>query len=343
MKFSLRLLILFLVTCVVCVLGAAVFVMLSYDLSILVAGNDVTFFSADFFLRALFDIVPFVCVFALMVLVMYLIRHPAKRLQLYVSYAIMCLVTWAVFLPLDIMAAFAYEDAPLESPAPADLSAGYFREYAGNVYFYSRTFRYELMQKDTCGEGLMIDLTGLRGRAGEVYTFTTSATVKPRNGYADTIFANATVMPKVVEKPVQAYRTLQQAARASWAAGIIPWIAFASIGLAFFSIIFIRDVNSWRFLNASVVIASSFLVFTVNAMIYSHAVLSDVSLWCSDLFFNLGHYLPEICSGVARVREPLALFVNIGFTIFYVLFGLICKKINSRRGNIAFFAEEEEE
>ena len=342
MKFPVKLLIIFLVICLTGSLAGAVFIMLSYDLSILVAGNPITFFSVDFFLRAFFDIVPFVCILALMLLVMYVIRHPSKRFPLYATYAGLCLIAWGAFLPLDIMAAFAYEADPFESPTPADLTTGYFREFSGNVYFYSRIFRQTPLEKDMYGEGLMLDLTGLRGKSGEVYTFRTSATVKPRNGYTDTIFDDALRMPPVVEKPVLAYKTLQKAARSSWSAGVIPWICFASMGLALFSVVFIRNVNSWRFLNASVVMAASFLVFTVNAMIYSHVILSDVSLWAADLFFNLGFYLPELFSGVARVKEPLALFVNLAFTLFFVLFGLVCKKINSRQGNISFFSEEDE-
>lgn len=334
---------LFLASCAVGVFAATLYVMLSSDLSLLVAGSDVTFFSADFFLRAFFDIVPFVCVFALMAMVMYVIRHPAKRLRLYLSYAVLCLLVWALFLPLDISAAFAYEDSPLPAPVQAELSSGYFREHEGNLYYYSRVFREPADTEPTRGEGLMIDLRGKKGTSGEVYTFSSEPTVKPANGYADTIFANATVMPPVVARPVKAYRILQEAARTSWAAGVIPWIAFASIGLAFFSILCIRNVNSWRFLNASVVMAASFLVFSVNAMIYSHEFFSGISLWLADVFFNWGFYLPESFSGVARVKEPLALFVNIGFTLLFVLFGILCRKINSRQENIVFFSEEDEE
>ncbi len=342
MKYPVKLTVLFLALCIGATLAATVFVMLTYDLSILVAGSDVRFFSADFFFRALFDIVPFVCVLSLMVLALYIIRHPARRLPLYLTYAGLCLLTWAVFLPLDIMGAFAYEAEPYEAPVAEDLSSGYFREYAGNVYFYSRTFRTSQKDRAVYGEGALIDLTGLRGKAGELYTFSTAATVRPANGYTDTIFANATVMPPVVRKPVNAYKVLQKAARASWSSGLISWIAFASIGLALFSVIFIRNVNSWRFLNASVVMTSSLLVFTINAMIYSHKILSDISLACADFFLSLDYYLPDLLSGVARIREPLALFVNIGFAVFYFVLGLVCKKINSSKENITFFAEEDE-
>ncbi len=343
MKYPVKLTVIFLILCIVASLAASVFVMLTYDLSILVAGSDVTFFSTDFFLRAFFDIVPFICILSLMILALYIIRHPAKRLPLYLTYAFLCLLAWGAFLPLDIMAAFAYEADPYEAPVPEDLSAGYFREFGGNVYFYSRVYHSSEKDKNLYGEGFLIDKAGLRGKAGELYPFTTAVTIKPRNGYTDTIFANATEKPPVVSKPVNAYKVLQKAARASWSAGIIPWIAFASMGLALFSIIFIRNVNSWRFLNASIVMAASLIVFTVNALIYAHKIFSDLSLTCADFFFNLEHYLPDIFSGVGRVREPLALFVNIAFMLFFLIFGFVCKKINSREGNITFFAEEDEE
>ena len=343
MKYWLKVIVLFLSMCVLGTLVGALFVMLNYDIRMLIAGNDLTFFSADFFIRAIFVVFPCICVLSLALLIFYAIRHPSHPLALVLSYSVVCLLAWGGLLPLNKALSIAYEEAPLYAPVAEDLTPGYFRKTAGNIYYYARTFHLAKNEKDVFGEGLMIDLAGLRGKNGEIYSFGAALTVKPQNSFSDLIFMEAAKMPVVVEVPVAAYGTLHTAARLSWQGGVIPWIAFASIGLALFSVVFLRNVNSWRFLNASIVAAASILVLAVNAILYAHLFFSDLSLACSDLFFDVGYYLPDIFSGVARIREPLALFVNIGFVVLYALAGLFGRLIKKRRPVVAVYAEEADE
>lgn len=331
MKASLRLILLFFAICIGGSLVAALLIMLGMDLRVLIAGSSFVPFSAAFFGRGLLLALPLVCIWALLLIVLYGIRHPATSLFPLLTYVVLGLVSWGVFIPAAAGVSGYYDRITfgwVDVSDSADLTPHYFRLYDGNVYYYSRVYRYAEAARDMYGEGLMIDLQGIRGKVGAIYTFSTSVVIRDsERQYSDVIFKEAARMPPVVAAPVKAYMTLFTTASTSVWSGVIAWFAFASLGGVLLATIWLTSLSSWRFLQAFLVSIAGIAVVVLNYLIYAHIFLPDLATACRELFVRIGMQAPHIFSGMMNVVEPLALFVNLLCVCVCFALGLVGKRL----------------
>ena len=339
MKASLTLVLLFFTTCLFGSLASAGLVMLGLDLRVLVAGSSFIPFSAAFFGRGILLSFPFVCIGALLGVLLYLIRHPAQTIFPIITYILLGLLSWGVFIPAATGLNGYYDRITFDwigQAESADLTPNYFRVYDGNVYYYSKVFRYAEAARDMYGEGLMIDLKGIRGKTGAVYTFSTTVVIRDsEKEYSDVIFKEAARMPPVVAAPLKAYMTLYTMASNSVWSGVIAWLSYASLGLAMLATAWLTSLSSWRFLKAFVVVVAGIAVAVVDYLVYAHLLLPDLAAACRELFVGVGLASPQVFSGMLNIIEPLALFVNLlCFALFFVL-GMVGKKLFSHDVQLA--------
>lgn len=334
MKASLKLILLFFAICLFGSLGVGALVVLGLDLRVLVAGSPRIPFSAAFFLRGLLTSLPIVSVCALLLVVFYMVAHPVKSVLTVVTYLILGVLTWGVIIPVSARLSGYYDRITFDWVGNAggeDLTPHYFRVYNGNVYYYARVFRFSEASRDVYGEGLMIDLTGIRGKAGMIYSFTTSVVIRDSEGqFNDVIFKEAARMPPMVAVPVKMYMTLFSAAgKAVWS-GLVAWIAFASLGCAMLASAWLVSLSSWRFLQVFFVSVGEIAVILLNYIVYAHLFFADLAALCREWFVHIGMSAPHVFSGMIDVIEPLALFVNIACIIVLFVLGLLGRRFAAR-------------
>lgn len=334
MKASLKLILLFFAICLFGSLVAGALVVLGLDLRVLVAGSQHIPFSAAFFLRGLLTSLPIVSVCALLLVVFYMIAHPAKSFLPVVSYLLLGALTWGVIVPLSARLSGYYDRITFDWIGTAggeDLTPHYFRVCNGNVYYYARVFRFSEASRDVYGEGLMVDLSGVRGKAGAIYSFKTSVVVRDSDGlFNDVIFKEAARMPPMVAVPAKMYMTLFSAAgKAVWS-GVAAWIAFASLGLALLAAAWLVPLSRWRFLQVFFVAVAELAIILLNYIVYAHLLFAGLAASCRELFVRIGMGAPHVFSGMADVIEPLALFVNLACIVVLFVAGLLGRHCAAR-------------
>ena len=339
MKASLKLILLFFAICLFGSLVVGALVVLGLDLRVLVAGSSRIPFSAAFFLRGLLTSLPAVSVCALLLVVFYMVSHPAKSVLVVITYLLLGALTWGVIVPVSARLSGYYDRITFDWIGTAggeDLTPHYFRTYNGNVYYYARVFRFSEASRDMYGEGLMIDLTGIRGKVGAIYSFKTSVVIRDSDGqFNDVIFKEAARMPPLVAVPVKMYMTLFSAAgKAVWS-GVVAWVAFASLGLALLASAWLVSLSSWRFLKVFFISVSELAIILLNYIVYAHLLFADLAASCRELFVRIGMGAPHVFSGMVDVIEPLALFVNVACIIVLCVLGLLGRRFAARNAYLS--------
>ena len=331
MKTSLKMILLFFAISVFGSLAVAALFVLGLDLRVLVAGNSHIPFTSAFFLRGLLVAIPFVTGCALLFVLLYLIRHPKASVLGGITYLLLGVLTWGVLVPGAARLHGYYDRVTFDwvsNVDAADLTPHYFRVHDGNVYYYARVFRFAEASREMYGEGLMIDLMGTRGKAGEIYSFTTSAVVRDSDGlFNDVLFKDVASMPPVVAVPVKAYMVLFAAASTSVWSGLVPWAAYASLGCALLAAAWLMSLSSWRFLKAFIVSVAGIMVTVLNYLVYAHLFFADFATSCRELFVHIGMTMPPPLAGMMDVLEPLALFVNLLCIVVFLVLGLIGRRL----------------
>ena len=284
--------------------------MMSMDLTVFVAGDVMSFFSLDFFVRGVLYSFPLVTLLALLMLILYQIRHPSHPLPLVIVYLVFGMLLWLLLFPLCAKASLFHTNKILESEP---LTTGLFRQKDGMVYYFSD------VGEDGATEGLSIDLYGREGSAGEVKALDDFFVNSLRVGshYADPIIEQAVRFPKVLSVPLNAYLVLFNKGVSAYDAGFLKWLQFASFGLAMLSLAAVQFFSAWRLLNVFLVFLSSTALLSLNVLGYSGR-LSPEAL--EPLLWKMQSW---------GISDPVVFFLDILIFVGLTITGIVMYRIRS--------------
>lgn len=279
-----------------CLLGTfagATFAMLCMDLTQFVIGVKLSLFSSEFFLKGIYLAFPLSAIMTLLMLVMYQIRHPTYSTTALISYIALNLLTWLVLIPLMLLLSMRTDIRP-PSAAPS-VSPGYFRTEDDLVYYWSK-FSY-----DGKGEGLYIDVYGLKGRPGVVYPLQDADKPEQKTpaNFADSLVLSAIHMPRCVSIPLTAYLYLVYHARDALSRSYVNWLMFASLGIALASVYAVGWLSSWRLLNAFIVIIVGIGIALLNYALYASSLVKPLTaIWLRALGSFGTHFPLVVCANI---------------------------------------------
>ncbi len=300
----------FIMMCLVGTVFTALIFMAGKNLMYLVAGQPLSFFSLDFFLQGLFVMFPLICVIAQLLLILYIIRHPAGQILPFIMFTIISFCSWVILIPCDMQLADSYikKSAVEEKPAPP-MTPGYFREEVGGVYYYTR------LLENGNADGVLLDVNDRYGsRKGGVYKFydqkTANASAVP---YADVLVKKAVEPSGMISYPMKVYNTLIDTAMKSWKSGFSTWLAFASLGLAFYALYGLQFASSWRLLNSFLILLFGNGISYLNYLIYIEKFFPEFVLAVTEKV--------SFISG----PNPFIVLVNLVLFIIFAVYGVVMR------------------
>jgi len=292
-----------------------------------IAGRQILFFHPANLIPA-FEVVSLgICFFLPLSLFTYKIRHQGKVVQCIVYIFLQCL-TWLVVFPvidhqvinrLEIRYSAQIKEAQAENNSEL-LSAGYFRESDGEVYYFLDEVTTETSAKNPV-RGVEIT-TGDWGDMNRV-TF-----VNPENmdiiesaaPYKDVLIKS--VYGNSVVSNIRYIGNVIQAGRKALSGGIINYLVFLSIALALSVVYMLAHISQWRAVNFVSCITATFLILALNVWFYSpwFESISKTSFMGNRLFTAMRTW----CS------DPFIFVVNCTISLLIVILGII-EKISLRK------------
>ncbi|MBE6344938.1 MAG: hypothetical protein E7063_04555 [Spirochaetaceae bacterium] len=273
-------LLVFFVICIVgSLLGLAVYMLYTHT-TMVVAGERLTASSESSPLSWLLYSCAISASVSVVFLINYTIRHPSKLLYHILSIVVTSLLSWLVIIPSCLYGAghFYSKDSSEIHNLP---SARYFRLDSGGVYFYSSIY------PDTVSsDGIYIDLNNdFSSKDGIVKISNAPINLEAATPFSDLLIKDTMDIPMGLEKILSFYRLIGKFAFETIEQGFFKWLVFASIGLAFSSLLGLRRLFRWRLLNSISVLVGFFVILTVNALYFSG--------WNGNIFgnFNISFWL----------------------------------------------------
>lgn len=289
------------------VFGTALFAsifMISADLTTVVTGQNISFFSLPFFLEGIQLSFPLACMVSFVLLIMYLIRHPGKQIAAMITYAVLGILTWTVMLPIDLKS-FETSDDVVAKARKLTTSTGVFRKEGRGVYLFTN------INEDGTVAGVYIDVNGFSDPDGNVLTFE-RLEVQNENAfpYSDVLIKDSIQPPQFVTYPLAVYSSILIAAENSCSKGFFSWLCFASIGFALLSVYGIQFFSSWKLASALNVLTAALVIVFINYFYYI------------DFYPNALKEFSNFLSKYLTVNDPLIVFINILLGILMILYGI---------------------
>ncbi len=293
-------------------LGGAFLYMLCMNLTRLVVGASLPFFSADFFLRGIFLLMPLMGMLACVLMILYEIRHSSGNFVKTIAFLIFGLFTWLFLIPLSLKCFSVHEDMREDKNLAKMLSPEFFRREYRGIYYYSRIL------PDLTADGLYINLEGINGEQGRVTVLKKSGIhAFSDSDFADPLIEDGIKMPVVLKAPLEVYDGLYRRAKTLFDMGYIYYLLFASAGLAFIGICGLRFCSTWRLLNALIVVLSSCLISAINYAFYYLPFFSKskLNLFVVRFFSEIGFVYTDVTILVINILVCIVCSL-IGLTSF---------------------------
>lgn len=295
MKSILYLLVVYLIVCVFGTAACAAVFMLCSDLTLCVVGQNYSIFSLPFFIEGAFYSFPAVCVFALLSVIFYSIRHKSKKIPVLIIYIVLSFASWFFLIPYSMKASMDYGHLFSKELPSRTVSEGFFRKEKNEVYYYSK------IHEDTA-DGFMVD------REGVPRVFSNENLVRSSSTYADSLVQNAVNVPAIISVPLRAYEAIIIASKENFLAGFKEMIVYTSLALAMISIFSLQFISRWRMLNAFSVLAAGIFVLAVNYILLSE-------------FYSLPYFS----------SNQWVLYINCAIFVLLLVFGIISSIMNYRK------------
>lgn len=199
------------------------------------------------------------CVF----LVNYTIRHPKNVFVHVLSFVVLAILSWGVVIPCCLYASdYLMKDVSVENDSLP--SRRYFRPDSDGIFFYSAVF-----PETSTGDGLYIDLSGFTGTKSGVLRIEQAPVNKLAAApFSDLLIRDTLQLPEPVLSLLSVCRVAGanavQAVRDGWRG----WVSFATVGIAFMSLLGLRRLFRWRLLNCLSVLIGFFCVFAINSIYF---------------------------------------------------------------------------
>jgi len=318
MKKALKLLILYFILLIA---GAALGSLLyTFYLNILNAttGNNFTIFDTNTFLKALFYIIPCICLIICPFMAFVHISHKGGIFQM-VLYVILSALTWLLILPFSLhYKEIKTSDIVLEQNT---LSADYFRRIDDKVYYLTKDlsdYRSSTMVVlDTSQEGSVAIEKTMEASAGDLY-----AAAAP---YRDVIIKDSFNVGKNYILPDFSYviSFAEKNIHNYW----YYWLSFLSLGLLLSSLYAISGLFSWKLMNVGLIMILTYIILYTNSACLenpnTYSIIQNIN--STALFAELGKYM----------YEPFIVCLNVLFAFIFITAGIIkfsVEKKRSRRG-----------
>ncbi len=292
-----------------------------------VAGQPLSFLSADLFIRGVFFVFPLICALSSLFMVLYVVRHPGKIILPLIIYILTGILSWGLLIPFSVSKSEEYASIPhVQKKAPL-ITPGFFREDNGGIYYYSR------VGQDGKAEGLYIDLQGFTGSQGKILPIdNVPVNETAAEPFSDLLIRDTMTLPRVVKVPVELYKKQLAFASASRKAGYISWLSFASIGIALLSILGLRRFSAWRLLNASIVTAAFFCIAGVNSACYGSGSFAGNAARSIVWWHALCPKFPHALSWFAlQIQNPFVVLMNCGICLALIICGIVVAVVRNRR------------
>lgn len=300
---------LILVTLLICIGGAVIYVIYS-ECTSLVAGRTGSVFNFSLFIKGLLVFSPVAFVFSIFFGAMYLIRHEERGALPLIFFLITETAFWFAALP-GIAVAFNKFDLHAEISNEKNLlSAGYFRNLNGRSFYFADV--------DERGRADGICL-GKAGDSSLFYTFSDVTVPLREKSFSDPIIEDTVKIPFFLSLVTKAFYSFEKAFRSAWENGWIAWISFASIFLSLIAVTAFRRFSFWRMINGVASITYMVLVFAFNILFYS-----------TDLFEKYALLTEKWFSFFPALKNPGLFLVNMSLALIFMVLGFIFYGINKK-------------
>jgi len=282
--------------------------MLYGNLTTLVANQADNFFSYKMLIPGVIVSFPLACILALFFLILLEIRRAdssAVRLGLYI---ITGLCVWCVFIPFDLHKSVAYiQEAAMEENNNELLTSGLFRKNPdGTIEYYSR------VSAAGYADGILIDVNGIAGEKGCVIPFKgKDINIYSEDVFADSIIREGAQISSVVAVPLNIYAELMINGTNCWLKGVWSWISFAAMGLALMSLYGLKNISSWKLLNAFLIVLAGVCVALLNYLYFCGEVFNGIAVEWARFF------------AAWPIDNPFILCLNLVLIIAFSAIGIV--------------------
>ena len=216
-------------------------------------------------------------------LIIYKIRHLTNPVATAITFVILSLTTWLVFLPVgQIIKQNAFQNFKIADTENISLSSGYFRKI-NDKYFYFLTD--ENIETKTADTLLLYDAWNPDkiGKPETISTKSISELGKSSEPYKDPLIKqNMSDIPLPVLNLIAIFT---KSVTRSWQNGIISWLCFCSLGILMGSVYSFIKISSWRIVNFTYIVLIQFGAVLLNTVYYLDGFF-NIRLFLNKLFYG---------------------------------------------------------
>ena len=245
------------------ILGLCCFLLQVYS-SMLIVGQSVNFIPEKLPMICLFYSIIVSCVCSCVLFVLYTIRHPEKTIPRTFAYVTVLLLSWLIIMPSclhgfkSVSENFVFEKSSMPS-------SKYFRPDGEGIFFYS-----SVNDDKATANGIYIDIAGFaKSKTGVVKLDNISVDKSSSFPYSDLLIKNSLKIPEFIIPAANAGEILFKKAMSYFNDGIFSWLEFATMGLAFLSLIGLKKTFHWRLMNCIFVFLGFVGILAINTFYFT--------------------------------------------------------------------------
>lgn len=288
-------------------------------------------FSYQLLIYAVFKALPLVTILTPFILTVYKVRHKGFAVSSALTYSIVCLLSFLVFLPcIEAGRDIAYKrinTVNFETNLNDNIaiSGGYFRKVGDKTYYF--------IDDSYMNYSHVVELHDAKDASmrPEDYLLSvdlSSEFAKSTYPFRDTSLKE--ILGNTVYNALEVLDILLFSVTIAHSNGVIPWLFFITLGLALASCYGFVRFSSWSMMNYLFVISNTIYIILFNCFYYTQ-YFSPIRVMLEELIFGEGATRFRYFYN-HRVDLPLCL-INIITASLILAAGIIVSKIRKVRDN----------
>lgn len=178
-------------------------------------------------------------------IVIYSIRYPQNGIVRIITYTVLTVISWLVIIPLCTSFADKFAPVGISKPKEPLLSTHYFRPENGTLYYYT-----SINNLTKTVKGVSFELNDISSVNDDSVLLDNAPIVKSDiEPFSDVLIYDTLSVSTFVDVVLPVLYYHMEVARNALKDGVLSWFAFASWGLALYSLIGLRRLFHWRLLN----------------------------------------------------------------------------------------------
>lgn len=178
-------------------------------------------------------------------LIAHSIRYPYNGIARIVTYTILTALAWIIIIPVCLTAAQNFGSVDVLKTNEPVLTPNFFRPSDGTLYYYT-----SVNPQTKMANGVSFELHNINSSEDTAQLLENTpqfkADIQP---FADVLIYDTLQISKFVDVILPSLILTKERAQDAFSKGILPWLSFATWGLALYSLIGIRRLFRWRLLN----------------------------------------------------------------------------------------------